>query len=227
MLVGTSDGAAKATATTSKATATTSLTRAQKLTKALKACKKLPTKKKRAACVKLAKKKYGPQHAVTPATAPTGSSAAPTGGATTPTAPVTPPTGAITPLTGGAPPGPTQEWLQHEVERVEAGVVKHGKQVSYVTILARGTPHLGSGVALEYGGDGALPTEWVYPLEYSYEVTYPIEQLIPGTAEFEVLYIEAEHWQTEANVFFSTLGHFVLHTHHTTCSSTPTPGFCH
>ena len=36
------------------------LTRAQKYAKAVKACKKVKNKKKRAACLKTAKKKYGP-----------------------------------------------------------------------------------------------------------------------------------------------------------------------
>src|SRR5450759_4929360 len=80
MLVGTSEAVAKANTTRS-------LTQAQKLSKALKACKKQP-RKRRAACVKRAKKKYATHHAASPKP-PTGSATPPTGSATPPTGPGT------------------------------------------------------------------------------------------------------------------------------------------
>ncbi|HWX75683.1 MAG TPA: hypothetical protein VNZ05_10270, partial [Solirubrobacteraceae bacterium] len=171
MLYGTSDAVAKATATTS-------LTQAQKLSKALKACKKLPTKKKRVACVKRAKKKYGTHPAVThpPATTP----AAPV---MTPPASVTPPTGSVA--------GPTLAWLQEQVERFQAGTRFTGLHIANVTILERGAPHLGSGVAQQYGGDGVLNTTMVYPLKWSFDQMY---QIFRGTGQVPEWYEQTEHW---------------------------------
>jgi hypothetical protein len=147
MLVGTPEAIAKATATTS-------LTQAQKLSKALKACKKLP-KKKRAACVKRAKGKYATHHAVSPA-APT----APSGAATPPTAPVTPP--AAGPV---APGGPTLAQVQQDLCEHRCTQA----QVLNVTILERGVPRLGTGVSQQRGGDNVPSDTWIFPLLVSYD----------------------------------------------------------
>jgi hypothetical protein len=203
MLVGTTEAVAKATATTS-------LTQAQKLSKALKACKKLP-KKKRAACVKRAKKKYATHHAVAP-TAPT----APTAPVTPPTAPVMPPAGSVA--------GPTQAWLQQQVERFAAGTGFTNLQIVNLNILERGTPHLGSGVAQQYGGDGVLNTTWVYPLLYSYDETFRSSRLTLQGIEY---YTETQHWRTKGYAQLTAgSSQFELTTQGSTCTSEPTVGTC-
>jgi hypothetical protein len=147
MLVGTTEAVAKAT--TSK-----SLTQSQKLTKALKACKKQP-KKKRAACVKQAKKKYATHHAIPPT--------APTGPATPPTAPVTPPAG---PAAGPvAPAGPTLAQVQQQLCSRQC---THA-QILNVNILERGVPRLGTGVSTQRGGDNVPSDTWIFPLLVGYD----------------------------------------------------------
>ena len=138
------------------ATSASSPTRAQKLTKALKACKKQP-KKKRAACVKRANKKYATHH---PATAPSGPVTPPTGPVTTPTAPVTPPAGPI------APPAPT-------FAQIEALVCSFHCPILNFNILERGVPRLGTGVDTTRGGDGVPSDTWIFPLLVSYDQTNP------------------------------------------------------
>jgi hypothetical protein len=203
MLFGTSEAVGKPIATTS-------LTQAQKLSKALKACKKLP-KKKRAACVKRAKKKYGTHPVVThpPATTPT----APV---MTPTAPVTQPTGSVA--------GPTQAWLQEQVERFQAGLHFTGLHIANVSILERGTPHLGSGVAQQFGGDGVLNTTWVYPLKWSFDQSY---QIFRGTGQVPEWYEQTEHWLYKGYAqLLAGSSQYELVTQGSNCTSAPTVETC-
>ena len=204
MLVGTF----QAVATT---TATTSLTQAQKLSKALKACKKVKDKKKRAACIKRAKKKYGTHPAVKQPTA------------TTPTAPVMTPAAPVTPPTGSAA-GPTQAWLQEQIERFQAGTHFTGLHIANVTILERGTPHLGSGVAQQYGGDGVLNTTMVYPLSWSFDQSY---QIFRGTGQVPEWYEQTEHWSYKGYAQLPAgSSQFELVTQGANCTSAPTVGTC-
>jgi hypothetical protein len=142
---GTSDAIAKAT--TSK-----SLTQAQKLSKALKVCKKQP-KKTRAACVKRANKRYATHHA---ATAPSGPVTPPAGPVTTPTAPAGP----------VAPAAPTSA-------AIEALVCSFHCPMVNFNILERGVPRLGTGVDTTRGGDGVPSDTWIFPLLLSYDQTNP------------------------------------------------------
>jgi hypothetical protein len=196
--VGTSEAAAKATPSKS-------LTQAQKLSKALKACKKQP-KRKRAACVKRAKKKYAPHHAVTP---PTGPATTPT----TPTAPVAPPTAPVAPPAGsGVPPGPTQAWLQQELERDVPHSIGTNLQILNLTILARGTPRPGSGLTEHAGGDGVPSTTWIYPLQYTYDFVYQSLQYVPPCPPSEPFcrFTETFHYRTEAQAQFDEFGQWVI-----------------
>jgi hypothetical protein len=181
MLVGTSEAVAKATATTS-------LTQAQKLSKALKACKKLP-KKKRAACVKRAKKKYATHHAVSPA-APT----APTGAATPPTAPVTP--AAAGPV---APAGPT-------FAQIEALVCSFHCPILSFNILERGVPRLGTGVSTQRGGDGVPSDTWIFPLLVSYDKTEPRIRVGPPPLFESEPYTLTLHWRERTNAQIDASG---------------------
>ncbi|HWX88450.1 MAG TPA: hypothetical protein VNX67_09760 [Solirubrobacteraceae bacterium] len=147
MLVGTSEAVAKAT--TSMST-----TQAQKLSKALKACKKQP-KAKRAACTRHAQKKYGPRHHITPPPATI------TPPLTTPKPPVIPPaTGPV------APPAPTSA-------QIEGLVCSFHCPIQNFTILERGVPRLGTGVDTTRGGDGVPSDTWIFPLLLSYDQTNP------------------------------------------------------
>jgi hypothetical protein len=149
---------------TAKSHTAKSLTRAQKLSQALKACKKQP-KHKRAVCVRSAKKKYGLHHV-----APTpGTTAAPSGPATTPT-PVTPPAGPV------APAGPTdaqiQQWVcEHHINCA----------IQNFMVLERGAPRLGTGVDTTRGGDGVPSDTWIFPLLVSFDVRSEITLLYGGT----------------------------------------------
>ena len=135
-------------------------TRAQKLHKALKACKKQP-KRKRAACARHAKKKYGPLHDVSP-----------NGAATPPAAAVTPPAPSVTPpapptVAGPvAPPAPTSA-------QIEALVCYFHCPILNFTIIERGVPRLGTGVDTTRGGDGVPSDTWIFPLLLSYDKTDP------------------------------------------------------
>jgi hypothetical protein len=177
------------------ATATSSPTRAQKLTKALKACKKLP-KKKRAACVRHAKKKYGPLHTPAPLPAtgatPTGL-VAPTGSGTTPTAGVTSPAGPV------APSGPTFA----EIQRIECFFYYNcdaAHPMLNLTVLERGVPRLGTGVSQQRGGDNVPSDTWIFPLLLSYDA--PVQtghfEPCPPTEPFCV-----EKWVTETEHYYS------------------------
>jgi hypothetical protein len=128
---------------------------AQKLAKALKACKKQPTKKKRAACVKRAKTKYAPQHhSLAPLPGP----------ATTPAPPITP----VTPVTPPAGPVAPTAITQAEVLRLKCYFSYEcapGHEILNLTILERGTPRLGTGTR----GDNIRETTWIFPLLVNYD----------------------------------------------------------
>jgi hypothetical protein len=138
-------------------------TRAQKLTKALKVCKKQP-KRKRAACVKRAKKKYGPLQSQHPSavTQPAPSAAAPA------SAPATGPT---------SPAAPTSA-------QIEALVCSFHCPIVSFTILERGVPRLGSGVSTQRGGDGVPSDTWIFPLLVSYDKTESAHRFGPPEEQY-------------------------------------------
>jgi hypothetical protein len=125
-----------------------SLTQAQKLKRALKACKKRP-KKKRAACVRRAKHKYAKRR---PAKSLTG--------------PVTPPAGS------GAPAGPTVADLQ-ALEDAK-GLPGDGQPVKNLMVLDRGAPQRGTGTPATAGGNGQATDVWIYPVHLSYDWSGPL-----------------------------------------------------
>jgi hypothetical protein len=137
------------------ATAASSPTRAQKLSKALKACKKQP-RRKRAACVKSAQRKYGTHHTAAPLP---GAVTPPTGSSTAPTAPSAPAAG---------PAGPT-------LAQVQQSVCEHHSNcdathpILNLTILERGAPRLGTGLTQQAGGDNVPSDTWIFPLLLSYD----------------------------------------------------------
>ena len=187
MLVGTSDAVAKAT--TSK-----SLTQAQKLSKALKACKKQP-KHKRAACVKQAKKRYATHPAVK---LPTGPVMTPTGPIATPTAPVTPPGG-----TGG-PTAPT-------FAEIEQLACYFKCPLSNLTILERGVPRLGSGVSRQRGGDDVPSDTWIFPLLLGFDKTEQRVRVGPPPTYVSEPYTLTLHWRERTNAQRDASGTLTLH----------------
>jgi hypothetical protein len=184
MLVGTSEAVAKAT--TSR-----SLTQAQKLSKALKACKKQP-KKKRAACVKRAKKKYGTHHAVAPA-GPVTAPAAPA-----PAAPVAPPAGPV------GPAAPTFA----EIERLVCALYC---PMSSLTVVERGVPRLGSGVSRQSGGDDVASDTWIFPLLLSYDKTEQRVRVGPPPTYVSEPYTLTLHWREKTNAQLDASGTLTLH----------------
>jgi hypothetical protein len=191
MLVGTSEAVAQAT--TSK-----SLTQAQKLSKALKACKTQP-KRKRAACVKRAKKKYATAPAKPRTVTP------PTGPVTPPTAPVTAPAGPV------SPSAPTFAEIERLVCFFHCPILK-------LTILERGVPRLGSGVSRQRGGDDVPSDTWIFPLLLSYDKTaqlfrhiscpLPSESCYP--AGYNETYTMTYHWREKTNAQLAASGTWSL-----------------
>ena len=182
-----------ASAATTKSHTAKSLTRAQKLSRALKACKKQP-KSKRAACVRRAKRLYGPHHATT--TAPSGPAA------TAPTAPATSPTVPAPPLAGPvAPAGPTDAQLQQWVCEHHINCA-----IQNFMVLERGAPRLGTGVDTTRGGDGVPSDTWIFPVLVSFDVRSEITLLYGGT-EIEIQHtrekIKAQFDHTGAWAFFT------------------------
>lgn len=189
------------------ANTTRSLTKAEKLSKALKACKRQP-KNRRAACVKRANKKYATHHAVSP-TPPTGSA--------------TPPTGAVTPPAAGpvAPAGPTLAQVQQQLCKHHCSQA----QILNVTIRERGVPRLGTGVSQASGGDNVPSDTWIFPLVVGYDELvqkshyapcppsepYCVEQLVTET--------ETYHWTEKENAQLANSGawSFYLVTGSATC----------
>jgi hypothetical protein len=160
MTFGVSDALASATSSRSP-------TRAQKLSKALKACKKQP-KGKRAACVRQAKKKYGAIHHVSPPAAVTPPPAAVSPPATPAAPPTAPAAGPV------APAAPT-------FAAIEALVCSfHCPMVSF-NILERGVPRLGTGLDTTRGGDGVPTDTWIFPLLLSYDQSYLAHRPGPGS----------------------------------------------
>jgi hypothetical protein len=165
------------------ATTSTSLTQAQKLSKALKACKKLP-KSKRAACVKKAKKKYA-THPVVNIVKPL------TGSVTPPTAPTPPPAGPV------APAGPTFE----EIQRIKC-FFYYSCDATHpmlnLMILERGVPRLGTGVSHQRGGDDVPSDTWIFPLLLSYDEPVQRGQYVQKEPPFGPL-----EWVTETEHYFT------------------------
>jgi hypothetical protein len=197
---GTSDAVAKAS--TSK-----SLTQAQKLSKALKVCNKQP-KKKRAACVKRANKKYVTHHAASPKP--------PTGSATPTTGPVTPP--AAGPI---APAGPTLAQIQQQLCEHHCSQA----QILNVTIRERGVPRLGTGVSQQSGGDNVPSDTWIFPLVVGYDELVqkshyaPCPPSEPVCVEQLVTETETYHWTEKENAQLAHSGawSFYLVTANATC----------
>jgi hypothetical protein len=159
---------AVASAATTKSTTAKSLTRAQKLSQALKACKKQP-KRKRAACVRRATRQYGPHHAVTiPGRTPSGPATAPTAPGTSPTAPAPPLAGPV------APAGPTDAQIQQWVCEHHINCVIQNFQV-----LERGVPRLGTGVPQPVG-DNVPSDTWIFPVLVRFDQPYEIPLLYGG-----------------------------------------------
>jgi hypothetical protein len=187
MAFGVSDALGSAAITAS------SPTRAQKLTKALKACKKQP-KAKRAACARHAKKKYGPLHPVSPLAAVT-----PPAAAVTPPAPsVTPP---APPTVAGpvAPPAPTSA-------QIEALVCSFYCPILNFAIIERGVPRLGTGVATTRGGDGVPSDTWIFPLLLSYDKTEQAFRVGPEPTFESETYTLTHHWRERTNAQLDAAG---------------------
>jgi hypothetical protein len=191
---GTPDGVAAATANKS-------LTQAQKLSKALKACKKQP-KRKRAACIKRAKKKYRPHHALTPASAPS----APLTSSGTPA-----PAGAPGPAPAAPTPGPVAP-APPTLAQVQQQLCEHhcaqGK-IENVAILERGVPRLGTGVSQQRGGDNVPADTWIFPLVVGYDELVSIGHYAPCPPEEPfcpptwVTETETYHWTEKENAQFA------------------------
>jgi hypothetical protein len=171
------------------------LTNAQKLQKALKACKKQP-RKKRAACVKRAKRKYATH-------APSGSP--------TPTGPVTPPTGPVTPA------GPTLADLQALEDAKRLG---DGQPVKNLTVLDRGAPQQGTGTLPKDGGNGQPTDVWIFPVHVSYDWTGQLYSSYPNT------YTETTHERERDNVLRYPSGQFALRFIGSSETCDPTPTAC-
>ncbi len=189
---------------TAKSHTAKSLTREQKLSQALKACKKQP-KRKRAACVRSAKKKYGPHHAArTP-----GTITAPSGPATAPTAPAPPPAGPV------APAGPTdaqiQQWVcEHHINCV----------IQNFMVLERGVPRLGTGVDTTRGGDGVPSDTWIFPVLVSFDVRSEITLLYGGTQT------EIQHTREKIKAQFDHTGAWALFTAGSSTTCEPVIASC-
>ncbi len=144
-----------------------SLTRAQKLSRALRACRKQPIRK-HAACVRRARRQYGPHHA--PSTAsPTPATPVPAP-ATPPTAPASPAAGPVTPA------GPTdaqiQQWVcEHHINCA----------IQHLMVLERGAPRLGTGISQASGGDNVPSDTWIFPVLVSFDVRTETTLLYGGT----------------------------------------------
>ena len=199
---GTSTAVASAAAT--KSHTTKSLTRVQKLSQALKACKKQP-KRKRAACVRRAKRHYGPHHAAT--TAPSGPAAtAPTAPATSPTVPAAGPV---------APAGPTdaqiQQWVcEHHINCA----------IQNFMVLERGVPRLGTGVSQASGGDNVPSDTWIFPVLVSFDVRSEITLLYGGTE------IEIQHTREKIKAQFDHTGAWALFTAGSSTTCEPVIASC-
>ncbi len=158
-----------ATAAARPSTTARSLTRAQKLSKALKVCGRLP-KRQRPACVKRAKRKYATHHSSVPTTP--AAPAAPTVPPAMP--PVTPPAAGPT-----APAGPTLTQIQQWVCEHHCA---YG-QILNVSILERGVPRLGTGVSEQSGGDNVPRDTWIFPLLVGYDEVVQIGHYAPCPPE--------------------------------------------
>jgi hypothetical protein len=150
------------------ATASKTPTRAQKLSKALKACKKQP-KNKRAACVKRAKKNYGPRRV---------GSVGP-GSATTPV-PAKPPTIPVPPAAPVPPAGPVAPAAitLAEVLRLKC-YFNYGCDASHpilnLTVLERAAPRRGTGTF----GDNIKEDTWVFPVLFSFDKPEAATRILP------------------------------------------------
>jgi hypothetical protein len=162
-------------------------TRAQKLSKALNACKKQP-KAKRAACARHAKKKYGALHHITP----------PAATVTPPAAPVAPPT--PPPAAGPvAPAAPTSA-------QIEALVCSFYCPILNFTIIERGVPRLGTGVDTTRGGDGVPSDTWIFPLLLSYDKTEQAFRVGPPPTFESETYTLIHHWRERTNAQIAAAG---------------------
>jgi hypothetical protein len=188
-------------------------TQAQKLSRALKACKKQP-KRKRAACVKRAKKQYARHPTVT---SPTGPATTPTGPATTPTGPTTPTIPTTTPAGPVAPAGPTLADLQ-QLENAKG--LGDGQPVQSLTILDSGTPQQGTGTTQQVGGNGQPTDVWIYPEHVSYDWT---SQLYDAHA---MTYTETTQERERDNVLRYPTGQFALRFQGSSETCDPTPTAC-
>ena len=192
--------------------------RAQKLARALRACKKQP-RNKRAACRRRAEKKYGTHHSTTPAP--------PATPVTTPTPPVTTPT---PPAGPAAPPGPTLAWLQQQL--CASPACDANNVISNLTILAAGTPRLGTGISTQQGGDGVPSDTWIYPLLYSYDQANQIicsvatSYCTPGSGAQFTYYTETTHWRAKSNAQLDSAGQWVLRGQAASTTCDPDPIAC-
>jgi hypothetical protein len=169
-------------------------TRAQKLTKALTACKKQP-KGKLAACVRRAKKKYGPVH---PPQLPA----------------VTPPVAAVTPPPAPPAAGPVAPAAPTSAQ-IEALVCSFYCPILNFTIIERGVPRLGTGVDTTRGGDGVPSDTWIFPLLLSYDKTDPTyfrHIACPSPSEacypagYNETYTVTLHWRERTNAQIDAAG---------------------
>jgi hypothetical protein len=165
-------------------------TRAQKLSKALNACKKQP-KAKRAACARHAKKKYGALHSVSRLPAVT-----PPATPVPPPAPLPPPPPAAGPV---APAAPT-------FAAIEALVCSFHCPLLNFNILERGVPRLGTGVDTTRGGDGVPSDTWIFPLLLSYDQTYQAHSVGPPPTYEESTYTVTLHWRERINAQIDAAG---------------------
>jgi hypothetical protein len=203
LLVGTSD--AVASAASSK-----SLTQAQKLSKALTACKKQP-RRKRPACVKRAKKRYGARPLVKP----------PSGPAAPPSAPIAPPAG---------PSGPTVPTFA-EIERLVCALYC---PMTSLTVVERGVPRLGTGVSRQRGGDDVPSDTWIFPLLLSYNKTAQLTRYIrcPLASEpcypggYNEPYTMTYHWRERTNAQLDASGTWTLHIQASTETCEPVLANC-
>jgi hypothetical protein len=196
-----------------QATASRSLTQAQKLSRALKACKKQPLHKQ-AVCRKRAKNKYGMHHVATPTTP-----------GTTLSPPVTPPAGPV------APPGPTLAWLQQQLCASPPCDAKN--VISNLTILVAGTPRLGTGISAQRGGDDVPSDTWIYPLLYRYDqasqmICYVASSYCTGdlSGVQPMYYTETTHWRVKANALRDAVGQWLLRGQAASTTCDPQPAAC-